>query len=163
MFPLTASKKFNRDIPMFLAKQTAWVPYPLQSLVLERVLNQVFAEALLEGEMDFLELSPVKISIDDINLAWSFSCVNQRIVVCQLSEAVTTIRGKLEDFICLVTQKEDPDTLFFQRRLIIEGYTEVGLEVKNLFDSIDIDSLPLPIKHAISFADRLFIQEKVSV
>jgi predicted lipid carrier protein YhbT len=29
-------------------------------------------------------------------------------------------------------QEEDPDTLFFQRRLVIEGDTELGLQVKNL-------------------------------
>ncbi|MBC8952242.1 sterol carrier protein, SCP [Xenorhabdus sp. PB62.4] len=33
-------------------------------------------------------------------------------------------------------------TLFFQRRLRIEGNTELGLHVKNLMDSIELESMP---------------------
>ncbi|GAL10696.1 putative lipid carrier protein [Vibrio astriarenae] len=50
--------------------------------------------------------------------------------------------GSLNDLVLIAGRKEDPDTLFFQRRLSIEGDTELGLEVKNLMDSIDLDSLP---------------------
>ena len=50
-----------------------------------------------------------------------------------------TIRGRLEDFWRLATRAEDPDTLFFQRRLSIEGDTETGLHVKNLLDALDYD------------------------
>jgi predicted lipid carrier protein YhbT len=32
----------------------------------------------------------------------------------------------------IAARKQDPDTLFFQRRLVIEGDTELGLYVKNL-------------------------------
>jgi len=31
---------------------------------------------------------------------------------------------------------------FFQRRLVIEGDTDLGLNVKNLLDSLDLDHLP---------------------
>jgi predicted lipid carrier protein YhbT len=34
-------------------------------------------------------------------------------------------------------REEDPDTLFFARRLTIEGDTELGLVAKNLLDGID--------------------------
>ena len=46
-----------------------------------------------------------------------------------------TIRGGWREFLCLATRREDPDALFFQRRLVIEGDTELGLTVKNLLDS----------------------------
>ena len=39
----------------------------------------------------------------------------------------------------LATRREDPDTLFFNRRLNIEGDTETGLHVKNLLDSLEYD------------------------
>lgn len=48
-----------------------------------------------------------------------------------------TISASLRDFIALGLREEDPDTLFFARRLLIEGDTELGLTVKNLLDSID--------------------------
>lgn len=49
------------------------------------------------------------------------------------------IRGGYEDFWCLATRSEDPDTLFFQRRLTIEGETETGLALKNLLDGMEYD------------------------
>ena len=52
--------------------------------------------------------------------------------------------GNIHDFLLMLTRKEDPDTLFFQRRLSIQGDTGLGLSVKNFLDSIDWDSLPLP-------------------
>ncbi len=44
-------------------------------------------------------------------------------------------------FYQLLQRKEDPDTLFFNRRLSIEGDTELGLMVKNTLDSLDPDLL----------------------
>ena len=49
------------------------------------------------------------------------------------------IKGKLEDFWLLATRREDPDTLFFNRRLSIEGDTETGLYVKNMLDALEFD------------------------
>ncbi len=51
--------------------------------------------------------------------------------------------------VLIAARKEDPDTLFFQRRLRIEGDTELGLEVKNLMDSIDLELLPAPVKFVL--------------
>ena len=48
-----------------------------------------------------------------------------------------TVAATLRDFIALALREEDPDTLFFARRLVVEGDTELGLTVKNLLDSID--------------------------
>ena len=47
-----------------------------------------------------------------------------------------------DDLLLIAGRKEDPDTLFFQRRLKIEGDTELGLEVKNLIDAIELEHLP---------------------
>ncbi len=49
------------------------------------------------------------------------------------------IRGSFDDFWLLATGAEDPDTLFFQRRLAIEGETETGLAIKNLLDALEYD------------------------
>ena len=49
------------------------------------------------------------------------------------------ISGTLHDFLLLATRREDPDTLFFNRRLNIEGDTETGLHMKNLLDTLDYD------------------------
>jgi predicted lipid carrier protein YhbT len=41
----------------------------------------------------------------------------------------------------LARRQEDPDTLFFSRRLSMEGDTELGLLVKNTIDSIELPML----------------------
>ncbi|EXJ09542.1 ubiquinone anaerobic biosynthesis accessory factor UbiT [Nitrincola nitratireducens] len=37
----------------------------------------------------------------------------------------------------MAKRTEDPDSLFFQRQLSIEGDTELGLGIKNLLDSLE--------------------------
>lgn len=55
-----------------------------------------------------------------------------------------TIRSTVSDFLALALRREDPDTLFFTRRLVMTGDTELGLVVKNVLDAIDWSRLPLP-------------------
>lgn len=50
----------------------------------------------------------------------------------------------LAAYLQLLSRQEDPDTLFFNRHLLIEGDTELGLAVKNMLDAIDWSRLPLP-------------------
>lgn len=50
----------------------------------------------------------------------------------------------LSAFLQLLSRQEDPDTLFFNRQLTIEGDTELGLRVKNMLDAIDWSRLPIP-------------------
>lgn len=49
-----------------------------------------------------------------------------------------TISAKSRDFIALLTREEDPDTLFFSRRLLNEGDTDLGLLVKNTLDAVEL-------------------------
>jgi predicted lipid carrier protein YhbT len=52
-----------------------------------------------------------------------------------------TISARSRDFIALMAREEDPDTLFFSRRLLMEGDTDLGLLVKNTLDGIDLPRL----------------------
>jgi O2-independent ubiquinone biosynthesis accessory factor UbiT len=45
------------------------------------------------------------------------------------------VRAGLRDYLALALRREDPDSLFFSRRLVIEGDTALGLIVKNALDS----------------------------
>ena len=47
-----------------------------------------------------------------------------------------TIRASLRDYVALALRREDADTLFFRRRLVIEGDTALGLALKNGIDSL---------------------------
>ena len=55
-----------------------------------------------------------------------------------------TIRSTVSGFLALALRREDPDTLFFTRRLVMTGDTDLGLVVKNVLDAIDWSRLPLP-------------------
>ena len=46
-------------------------------------------------------------------------------------------RANLSAFLQLAARQEDPDTLFFNRSLSIEGDTELGLVVKNMLDAME--------------------------
>ncbi|WED26110.1 SCP2 domain-containing protein [Vibrio sp. DW001] len=127
-------------------------PKHLQNKILIEGLKQVFHEALEDGDFEFLEDKWLKVTILDLNLQWFISYRNDELVIAK--DAVTedvSFAGQLNDLVLIVGRKEDPDTLFFQRRLRIEGDTELGLEVKNLMDSVDLDALPKPL--------QLFINE----
>jgi len=52
-----------------------------------------------------------------------------------------TIRAQAWDYHRLIQRGEDPDTLFFSRRLVMEGDTELGLLVKNTLDALEPDVL----------------------
>ena len=51
------------------------------------------------------------------------------------------ISATTRDFMALALREEDADTLFFSRRLRMEGDTDHGLLVKNTLDAVDWDAL----------------------
>ncbi|TAM39000.1 MAG: sterol-binding protein [Burkholderiaceae bacterium] len=53
------------------------------------------------------------------------------------------ISASAHDFVRLAQRQEDPDTLFFSRRLSMEGDTELGLVVKNTLDALELPVLDL--------------------
>jgi len=123
------------------------VPYQVQKPVLSAVLNQAFREPIEHGELDFLEGASVRIKVTDLCIDWLISVNSDGFAPLEreLKEDVC-ISGEAPDFILLATRKADPDTLFFHRRIHIEGDTELGLGVKNTMDSMDWDDLPLPLR-----------------
>ena len=66
-----------------------------------------------------------------------------------------TISASAYDFYLLAMRKEDPDTLFFNRRLVVEGDTELGLIAKNALDAIDLPMLELERILPIHFLMRI--------
>ena len=54
----------------------------------------------------------------------------------------------------LASRQEDQDTLFFQRSLMIEGDTELGLGIKNLLDSLEPEQLPIPVQRLVQLVER---------
>ena len=70
-------------------------------------------------------------------------------------------RANLSAFLQVASRQEDPDTLFFNRELSIEGDTELGLIVKNMLDAIDpsqfrpaLPRLPRALPFSLPFGPR---------
>ncbi len=124
-----------------------FIPYSAQKPVLSITLNEAFREPLQHGELDFLEGSKVRIKITDLCLEWLILVGTNRFIPIDrdLDEDVC-ISGESLDFALLAARRADPDSLFFQRRIRIEGDTELGLGVKNTMDSMDWDDLPVPLR-----------------
>jgi len=120
----------------------ARTPFALQRIALERSLNQVFAEPLADDAFEALEGNWMRLEVVDLNLAWCLSCDRHKLRIAEQAPVQVTIRGNWREFLLLASRQEDPDTLFFRRRLVIEGDTELGLAIKNLIDSLDSDLLP---------------------
>lgn len=120
----------------------SYTPFGLQRLALERSLNQLFAEPLADDAFEALEDRWMRLEVPDLNLAWCLTCERQRLRIAEQAPVEVTIRGNWREFLLLASRQEDPDTLFFRRRLVIEGDTELGLSIKNLIDSLDPDMLP---------------------
>jgi predicted lipid carrier protein YhbT len=123
------------------------IPYSAQKPVLSLVLNEAFREPFRHDELEFLAGRKVRIRVHDLNIDWLLSVEGNRFVpLDRQGDADVCISGNGLDFAILATRQADPDTLFFQRKIRIEGDTDLGLAVKNTMDGMDWEDLPVPLR-----------------
>jgi predicted lipid carrier protein YhbT len=128
-----------------LARPLRLVPHPVQQRPLELALEQLFRASVADGALDFLDGRCLAVELADAGWRWPVALGDGALrVLARDHPADVTIRGQSWDFFLMAAGVEDPDTLFFQRRLVIEGDTELGLGVKNFLDGLDEEQLPLP-------------------
>ncbi|WP_062744537.1 ubiquinone anaerobic biosynthesis accessory factor UbiT [Erwinia persicina] len=135
-----------RHGPQLLRFPLRFTPFAVKKPLLQALLRWQFQQALAEGELDFLEGRWLGIEVSDLELCWSVTLQQGELHVAERAEADVWFRGNANDLVLIAARRQDPDTLFFQRRLLIEGDTELGLEVKNLMDAIDLESMPKPLR-----------------
>lgn len=133
---------FVDKAPQMLGLTLRCIPFNLKKQVIEQLLQLQFKHSLEDGDLDFLENRWLKIEVTDLQLIWFVSLIENKLVVSREEIADVSFIGNANDLIMIATRRQDPDTLFFQRRLIVEGDTELGLYVKNLMDSIEIEAMP---------------------
>ena len=132
--------------PSLMSVPVKLAPFALKRQVLEQVLSWQFRQALAEGKLEFLEGRWLSIHVRDIGLLWYTSVIDGRLVVSQQADADVSFSADASDLLMIAARKQDPDTLFFQRRLVIEGDTELGLYVKNLMDAIELEQMPKALR-----------------
>ena len=133
-----------------LARPLRLVPHRVQQGMLQRGMEQVFRSSVAAGDLEFLAGRCLAIEIEDAGWRWPITLRDGRLQVrARDYPADVTIRGQSPAFLVMAGRFEDPDTLFFQRQLVIEGDTELGLGVKNFLDGLDEQQLPLPLRYAL--------------
>ena len=114
------------------------------SLLFVTGLNLALARMLAPDVTHMLLAKKLRLRVTDTRWTFDFECKNGRFSACQnKAEADLTISASAYDFVLLARRQEDPDTLFFSRRLSMEGDTELGLLVKNTLDAIELPVLTL--------------------
>lgn len=123
-------------------------------------LSQPFMD---DGEIDFLDGKVAEVEIRDIAAKWYFTKIGQELVMLDKVKAETisaepdvVFSASVDALVLMASQKVDPDTLFFNRKLRITGDTELGLEIKNLFDQFDLELLDKPFRKVLdAWSDEL--------
>jgi len=139
------------------------LPSFVHNKVLVTTLNKIFASELKEGELDFLQDKIVHISIEDGGVDYRFTLHGDKLVAADKNAtADLTLQGTIYNYLLLASRQEDTDTLFFSRRLRMQGDTELGLYVKNFLDGMDMDSHKVPsylkslLQKSLPVYERLF-------
>lgn len=90
----------------------------------------------LRGALEPLRGKVLRLEIAGLRIGPQFTFAGNCLVPVPFGAADVTIRAGLRDYLALALRREDPDSLFFARRLVIEGDTALGLTVKNALDSL---------------------------
>lgn len=112
------------------------------SVLLVTALNVALAKQLAADVSAMLAGKRLRLRVTDAQWVFDFAWRTGRFVARQNAGAADlTLSASAHDFFLLASRQEDPDTLFFNRRLAMEGDTELGLLVKNTLDAIELPTL----------------------
>lgn len=115
------------------------IPGAVHAEMLSRVFNHLLRGQPVAARLPEIDGKTVCIHIKDAASEIHFRIGQGRLHPAEPGRADVRISGTVEDFWVLATRREDPDTLFFSRRLCIEGDTDAGVHLKNLLDALDYD------------------------
>jgi predicted lipid carrier protein YhbT len=130
-------------LPAPLAKLIGRLPQWPHSAALSAALNLALLPGLDAETRRRLANRPLAFEVQDAGIDCRVCLTSIGFLpVARRCPPAVTIRASARDFWRLARRVEDPDTLFFARRLVIEGDTELGLSLKNALDAIDWAELP---------------------
>lgn len=127
-----------------LAGLAARLPAYPGSWLFAAALNAALAPQLLADVRAALEGKRLRLRVSNLGLAFDVGWHQDRFI--GLASSATpdlTIAASLPDLWLLARREEDPDSLFFSRRLSLEGDTELALLFKNSVDAFDLGPVDL--------------------
>ncbi len=125
--------------PILLALRL--VPETVHSEILARSATRLLRGQEIERRLPMLDGKRIDITISDVPCTLKLRIGNAALHAAGYRDRDADVRviGTLADYWRLALRAEDPDTLFFARRLCLEGDTETALHIKNLLDSLEFD------------------------
>lgn len=115
------------------------LPDTAHTLVLSHLTNHLLRGQALTKRLLELEGKVISLGVIDMAIELRFRIQDGQLQAARRESPDVVIRGTCDAFLSLALRREDPDTLFFQRRLSVEGETETGVHIKNLIDGFDYD------------------------
>jgi len=129
-------------LPEVLPRIAAALPQTPPTLAFCLALNAMHDRLLTDELSVALEGRHLRLQITDAGLTFDFTLRRGRFVPWrETAGADLTIAATAYDFARLASRSEDSDTLFFARRLVMQGDTDLGLLVKNTLDSANLPAL----------------------
>ena len=138
------SPSSHPTVPAPLGAALSRLPAYPGSLLLVAALNLVLARQLPGDVTQLLQGKRFRIEVRDARVNFDF--VWQSGMFRPVSPGAApdlTLSANAHDFVRLARRLDDPDTLFFNRRLSMQGDTELGLVVKNALDAMELPVLDL--------------------
>ncbi|MTV41293.1 ubiquinone anaerobic biosynthesis accessory factor UbiT [Duganella radicis] len=131
----------NLILPPLLAALGRRLPAYPGSLLCVAALNLVLRPHLPDDVRAGLEGRHLRLRVTDAGVAFDFRWHGQGFEALapgsSSGQPALELGASARDLLALARRESDPDTLFFSRRLSMEGDTELGLLVKNSLDAIE--------------------------
>ncbi len=139
---MTANPPAPFTLPRPVGAVLSCLPAYPGSMLLVTAINLALARHLPQDVKDILQDKRLSIRVRDARLGFDFSWNGQRFAPSSPhADPDLAISANAQDFLLLAQRRQDPDTLFFNRRLVMEGDTELGLVVKNALDALELPVL----------------------
>lgn len=129
-------------LPAAFARVAARLPQQPPTLALTTALNLALDRILPHEDLEPLNGRHLRLKVRDAGLTLDFTLTPTGFrVLSQHGQPDLTLSANARDYLALALREEDADTLFFGRRLLMEGETDLGLLVKNTLDAIDWEAV----------------------
>ena len=139
-----ASALWPATVPAPVAAVLSRLPAYPAALLLTTALNASVARQLPSDVAALLLHRRLRIQVRDARVTLDFTWTGGAFAPrAHHRQTDLCISASAHDFLQLAQRQQDPDTLFFNRRLSMEGDTELGLMVKNTLDALELPVLDL--------------------
>lgn len=131
------------NLPPAVARIISRLPAQPPALALTTALNLALDRILPRDTLEPLQGRWLRLVITDAGLTLDFHLAGKHFRPGPAhgpavgAKPDVTLTARTRDYLALALREEDADTLFFSRRLRMEGATHLGLLVKNTLDAVD--------------------------